>query len=101
MYDDAGGNFWLGTRRKGLWLLDRKTGKLVKQITDKEGVLSEEIAGITEDRNGNLWVFSDRGLAKFNYKNNTVSSYTIANNIPFDATVSLTKTIQVSSCFAF
>jgi len=96
MYEDAEGNFWLGTGDKGLWLFDRKSGKLLKQVIDKNGVLSRRIDGIAEDKTGNLWFCSEKGLLKFNYQHNSLSGYTVANNIPFEvpvgSTYALTKT---------
>ncbi|MDB4903700.1 MAG: hypothetical protein JWQ63_2981 [Mucilaginibacter sp.] len=89
MFEDKSGNFWLGTRAEGLWLFDPKANKLIKRITDHEGLLNNAIKGIAEDELGNLWICSDRGLVKYDSRTGNLQSYTTANNIPLEVPVKM------------
>ncbi|MGZ3778677.1 MAG: ligand-binding sensor domain-containing protein, partial [Mucilaginibacter sp.] len=89
LYDDKAGHLWIGTNNTGFWQFDKKSQKVVRQVKDDQGVLAGEIRSIAGDKNGNIWITSQRGLAKFNYKNGIVLDYTIANNIPLEVPVNL------------
>ena|GEM_PF-1304148 len=89
LYDDKAGRLWIGTNDNGFWQFDKKSEKIVRRIKDDQGVLAGEIRGIAGDKNGNVWIASQRGLAKYNYKTGIVLDYTIANNIPLEVPVDL------------
>ena len=62
VYEDHEGSYWVGTFRKGLFHIDRKTGK--EEWMPQTG--TQRIGSITQDRQGNLYtaVFSD-GLRSY------------------------------------
>jgi signal transduction histidine kinase/ligand-binding sensor domain-containing protein len=72
---DRKGSLWVGSRGDGLRrVLDpsRIRGRVVaqfgpeaEQFTEKDGLLSNVIWDLLEDREGNIWVASDRGLERF------------------------------------
>ncbi len=72
---DRKGSLWVGSRGDGLRrVLDpsRVRGRAVaqfgpeaEQFTEKDGLLSNVIWDLLEDREGNIWVASDRGLERF------------------------------------
>ena len=71
--EDSRKRLWVGTYLSGLYLVDRQTGTL-KRITEKEGLLHNSVYAISEDRAGNLWITTIRGLSRI-----TPGSYSITN----------------------
>lgn len=65
LHEDKKKNFWLGTQGSGLLLFDRKTGKY-KSFTTADGLPSNTILRILEDKNGDLWLSTFNGLTRFN-----------------------------------
>jgi signal transduction histidine kinase/streptogramin lyase len=72
---DRKGSLWIGSRGDGLRRVpepSRIRGSVVaqfgpeaEQYTEKDGLLSNVIWDLLEDREGNVWVASDRGLERF------------------------------------
>lgn len=62
--EDSKGQIWVGSYDQGLALYNSKTGKF-KKFNQKDGLPSNNILGILEDRENNLWISTDNGLAKF------------------------------------
>lgn len=60
---DKKNNFWFGSNGKGLYYYD---GKTILNFTRKDGLLSDEIRGIQEDKIGNIFITSLGGINKFN-----------------------------------
>lgn len=66
IYEDTRGNFWVGTEGGGLILFDRKKNKIVKRFSTDNGLPSNSILSIRENkRNGDLWISTPNGLSKF------------------------------------
>jgi signal transduction histidine kinase/ligand-binding sensor domain-containing protein len=82
IYEDKAGRFWAGTYLSGLFSFDRKTGRS-KQFTEKGGLLDDDIAGLQEGPDGNLWLRCQRGFTRFNPVNSTYTYYTANNALPF------------------
>ncbi len=74
IYEDKAGNFWIATWGGGLNLFNRKTQKF-KIFTSKNGLPNDIVYGILEDDDNNLWLSTNIGLSKFNYKNNTFINF--------------------------
>jgi signal transduction histidine kinase/streptogramin lyase len=72
---DRKGSLWIGSRGDGLRRVRDPTairGRVVEQFgaeaeqfTEEDGLLSNVIWDLLEDREGNIWVASDRGLERF------------------------------------
>lgn len=62
LYQDSKGNIWMGTMSKGAVFYD---GKNLRYITTKDGLLENTVFGITEDRDGNMWFGSHKGISYF------------------------------------
>jgi len=67
------GTIWLGTFGGGLNKLERKKNESTGEITErffhyttKDGLPTDAVSSIIEDKNGNLWIGSENGLSKFN-----------------------------------
>ena len=58
---DSAGNYWFGTVANGIILSDGQTGGR----TSLEGLPCADICSMEEDRQGNIWVSTMNGLAKY------------------------------------
>jgi signal transduction histidine kinase/ligand-binding sensor domain-containing protein len=78
------GTLWFGTQRGGLgkMIKNRNKGKInrayiFKYYTKEDGFTGNYIQGILEDKSGNLWISTDKGLFKFNPRNELFTSYSV------------------------
>jgi len=62
IYEDSRGLIWVGTR-EGMNILDIMTDELY-QITEKNGLCSNSICGITEDKTKNMWLTTSNGVSR-------------------------------------
>ena len=77
---DRHDTMWVGTRGQGLWRVrhDSKSTVSIQPITVAEGLSSNIVRSVFEDRDGNVWVGTDSGLHRF-----TPSKVTPLTNIGF------------------
>lgn len=90
IYEDRRKNLWIGTAQ-GLYLLNRKTGKTQKFLTEKFAQKNEQtIQDIIEDKNGNFWIASfysglilyDRDKKIFHsFKQNSFDPNSMSSNV--------------------
>ncbi len=66
-FEDSRGFFWVGTNN-GLNVLNRSNNSF-RHFTIADGLPSNSIHGIVEDKNRNLWISSKNGIAKLELKN--------------------------------
>ena len=70
IFEDSRGNFWVATHGNGIsvWsFADRSQGKLaMRHITQENGLNSNTVYGFAEDRFGNIWFSSSRGISQIN-----------------------------------
>ncbi len=69
--EDKEGNIWFGTMTTGIDKLDMSTGKFTN-YNSKDGLPGNSVNSILVDENNNLWLATDKGLAKFNTKTKKV-----------------------------
>jgi ligand-binding sensor domain-containing protein/signal transduction histidine kinase/ActR/RegA family two-component response regulator len=80
-YIDSKGHFWVTTEDGGLNQFDRKTGKFTTYGINC-GFPSNSTRCILEDNEGNLWIGTDSGIAKFDPKiSKVVKLFTKANGL--------------------
>jgi ligand-binding sensor domain-containing protein len=65
IYQDKRSNFWFGSKANGVFYYN---GQQIKQITVKEGLVSNEIRGFQEDSVGNIYIETEQGVSKFDGK---------------------------------
>ncbi len=77
------GTLWFGTT-KGLGKMMKNRNKekinrsvIFKYYTKEDGFTGNTIKGILEDRFGNLWISADKGLFKFNPRNELFTNYSV------------------------
>lgn len=63
--------------------------QLANQFSTKEGLPSDHIYDITEDKSGFLWITSDNGIARFDGKNFYL--YTVKNGLPSNDVLQIIK----------
>jgi signal transduction histidine kinase/ligand-binding sensor domain-containing protein/CheY-like chemotaxis protein/AraC-like DNA-binding protein len=91
--EDAHNNFWIGTEGGGLLLFDKKKGSY-ERLTTKDGLPSNTILRILEDKKGNIWLSTYNGLCRFNpaiktYRNFSQSDGLQSNQFSFNAALAL------------
>ena len=59
---DSRGLIWIGTR-EGLNILDMETDNL-SYLTEKQGLCNNNICGIAEDKNHNVWITTSGGVSR-------------------------------------
>ena len=68
IFEDSRGDFWIATHGHGIsiWRFsDRAQGKLnMRHLTQENGLTSNSVYGFAEDRLGNIWLSSSRGISR-------------------------------------
>lgn len=62
-------NYWIGTKKSGLYLFDKKTLRLthfVKNNNDKNSLVNNNVRKILLHKNGSLWIGTQDGLSILN-----------------------------------
>ncbi|MFC2146350.1 two-component regulator propeller domain-containing protein, partial [Acidobacteriota bacterium] len=80
IYEDKSKILWFGTLGGGLNKFERETEKFTVYTT-KHGLPNNVIYDILEDNKGNLWLTTNRGLAKFNPKTKKSRTFTISDGL--------------------
>ena len=62
VFQDRLGNFWFGSKAKGVFYYD---GKKLIQYTTKDGLIDDDIRSIQEDPLGNVFIGTPSGVNKF------------------------------------
>ena len=62
IYQDKKSDFWFGSKENGLFHYD---GQRLKNITQEDGLVSNQIRGIQEDKFGNIFIETTKGVSKF------------------------------------
>jgi signal transduction histidine kinase/ligand-binding sensor domain-containing protein len=81
IYEDRNGTMWFGTTTGGLNRFDRDTDTFTA-FTERDGLPSKDVFAIMEDDQGNLWLCTDRGLARFNIETKSVRTFNVNDGVP-------------------
>ena len=63
IYEDEGGDFWLGTLLEGLVHFDPRTEKVLQTVTFEQGLAHNSVYTILPDNEGDLWVGTNDGIS--------------------------------------
>ncbi|MFV8344350.1 two-component regulator propeller domain-containing protein [Flavobacterium sp. XS2P39] len=91
--EDKSKQLWLGTQEGGLLLFDRKTNTF-KRLTMDDGLPSNTILRLLEDKEGNLWMSTYNGICRFDKKKKTFRNFSVndglqSNQFSFNAGIKL------------
>jgi ligand-binding sensor domain-containing protein/AraC-like DNA-binding protein len=77
------GTLWLGSNGYGFYKLlpgENSLGKFVCYSTD-DGLINNNVRGITEDFQGNLWISTNNGLSRFNPRDESFRNFTKSDGL--------------------
>ncbi len=80
LYQDSTGIYWLATANAGLIRWNKATGEQ-RQYSKLNGLSSNNLYAVYEDKRGFLWISSDYGLMRFNKTEEQVTLYTQEDGI--------------------
>ena len=72
---------WIGTFGEGLCRLDKMTGQ-IKRFTVGQGLSNNIIYAIRTDKDGHLWLSTNRGLCRFDTRTFDVQNYMADDGLP-------------------
>lgn len=78
--EDIDGNIWLGIHYGGLVKYQPST-KTFSYFTTKDGLPNDNVVGILEDNNENLWLSTGNGLVKFTTADTSFHTYTASDGL--------------------
>lgn len=93
IHEDKDKNLWLGTQEGGLLLFDRKTNTF-KRLTTDDGLPSNTVLRLLEDKEGNLWMSTYNGICRYDKKRKTFRNFSVndglqSNQFSFNAGLKL------------
>ncbi|MDX2304368.1 MAG: two-component regulator propeller domain-containing protein [Microscillaceae bacterium] len=80
IFEDSKNRLWVGTYGAGMNLFDRKKNVFIR-FGEKEGLPNDVAYGILEDNQGNLWISTNKGLAKFDPDKKAFSNYDVFDGL--------------------
>ncbi|MFB9075997.1 two-component regulator propeller domain-containing protein [Flavobacterium procerum] len=95
IYEDKDKNLWIGTQEGGLLLFDRKTNTF-KRLTIDDGLPSNTVLRLLEDKYGNLWMSTYNGICRYDKKRKTFRNFSLndglqSNQFSFNAGIKLSS----------
>lgn len=80
IHEDSAGYYWMATWGGGLNRFDPRT-QTFTYYTTRNGLPSDAIYGILEDRSANLWLSTNNGLSRFSPKKGAFRNYTVRDGL--------------------
>jgi ligand-binding sensor domain-containing protein/signal transduction histidine kinase/DNA-binding response OmpR family regulator len=80
IHQEKNGQLWLGTEGGGLLAFDQKSWAITA-YTELNGLCSNSVLNILEDKRGYLWLSTFNGLSKFNPKTRKTKNYYEADGL--------------------
>lgn len=81
IYEDKAGIIWVGTHQGGLNRFDPKT-QLFSAISHQDGIPGNNVAAITSDLSGTIWLSTNNGLCRYNPRTKAIHSYEVTDGLP-------------------
>ena len=79
VFQDSRNAYWFGSKEHGVYRYD---GERITRFTDRDGLCDNRIRGIQEDKAGNLYFDTGKGISKFDGQQ--FSTLPIAENVSSD-----------------
>lgn len=83
IYEDSKNSLWLGTFGGGLNLYN-KNNKTFIHYRQKDGLINDAVYSIIEDKFGNIWISTEKGLSKFIPTSKHFENYDLSNGLNFE-----------------
>ena len=81
MIKDAKGFIWVGSREGGFCRFDGATfKKYLPDPNNRNTINSDKITWFTEDSLNNIWIGTDKGISRYDFKADTFTNYSPNNN---------------------
>jgi signal transduction histidine kinase/ligand-binding sensor domain-containing protein/DNA-binding response OmpR family regulator len=80
LLEDSRGNIWAGTFGGGLGLFNNNTNQFVT-FSEKDGLQNTSIYKILEDKNGLLWVSTNKGISSIDITTKKINNYNYHNGV--------------------
>ncbi len=81
IFEDDRQQLWVGSAGHGLFRILPGDNKVIRYTT-KDGLPSEDIKSIITDKNGRIWLTSNRGLCCFDPSRSEFRSYNVYDGLP-------------------
>ena len=82
LYMDSQGGIWAATRNGIGYIKDTKQPELFTQYSYEDGLEDTYIHALQEDKAGNIWFSTDKGISCWNRKRNKFDNYDYRDGIP-------------------
>jgi signal transduction histidine kinase/streptogramin lyase len=92
-YEVADGDIWIGTKNKGISIMDPETGRF-RHLNKLNGLPELTIADITSDKNGVIWVATRQYIARWLPEQSRFIVYRKQDGISLDASFSKNVFLQ-------
>jgi signal transduction histidine kinase/ligand-binding sensor domain-containing protein len=84
LLEDARGRLWVGTAGGGLNRIDEEENGAVRfaRVTERDGLLDDDVMALVEDDDGTLWITTRRGLSRFHPDRNAFNNLFVSDGLP-------------------
>jgi signal transduction histidine kinase/ligand-binding sensor domain-containing protein/DNA-binding response OmpR family regulator len=83
LFEDSHKNIWMGSSDRGLLHYDRQNDTMAAYCVE-DGLPSNAVMSINEDRQGRIWIGTEKGLSCFDPLSSVFQNYTTENGLPSD-----------------
>lgn len=80
LYEDNNGRIWIGTFGGGLNVFNSNDSTF-SSFMELDGLPNNVVYGVLPDRDGNLWISTNKGISKFNPRNSTFKNYDVRDGL--------------------
>lgn len=102
--------YWIGTKKNGLYLFDKKSSQLihfVKNNNDKNSLINNDIRKILLHQNGSLWIGTQDGLSILNpvtrrfsnYQHDSTNPNSLSQNSIYDIFQDMNGSVWIGTYF--
>jgi len=79
--EDRIGNLWVAPSGRGLFLVDKHSKKITKIYDENNGMPNNEVVALLEDKKGDIWISTNKGLAVLNPETGKIKTYTTKDGL--------------------
>jgi len=96
----ASGEIFVGTLEQGVDIYN-KQGDLIRRLTTRDGLNSNNISSIEIDRAGHVWISSNKGINRYDHISGKVSSFQYMNSMSTSGFFPESSAVLSSGIIAF